>query len=98
AGLGRSSGHHVKVRGRRGTFLTSTRGAGLHPASLLFSDYKIVLQPTRNQTEIFVVALTPTALRLRLWANGYAPLPKQASTAQGSAEKDRRAKPPWSRS
>jgi len=34
-----------------------------------------VLQPARHQTEIVAAALTPTALRLQLWANGYAPLP-----------------------
>jgi hypothetical protein len=47
---------------------------GLHPASPL-SDYSIVLQPARDQTEILAAALGPTALRLKLWANGYAPLP-----------------------
>jgi hypothetical protein len=34
-----------------------------------------VLQPARDQNEISAVALTPTALRLKLLANGYAPLP-----------------------
>jgi hypothetical protein len=34
-----------------------------------------VLQPARDQNEIFAVAPTPTALRLKLLANGYAPLP-----------------------
>ena len=34
-----------------------------------------MLQPARDQNEIFAVALTPTALRLKLLANGYAPLP-----------------------
>jgi hypothetical protein len=34
-----------------------------------------VLQPARDQNEIFAAPLTPTALRLKLLANGYAPLP-----------------------
>lgn len=34
-----------------------------------------MLQPARDQNEIFAVALTLTARRLRLLANGYAPLP-----------------------
>jgi AAA domain/Bifunctional DNA primase/polymerase, N-terminal len=34
-----------------------------------------VLQPARHQTEIVAVAHTPTALRLKLLANGYPPLP-----------------------
>jgi hypothetical protein len=34
-----------------------------------------VLQPARDQTDIVAPALGPTALRLQLWANGYAPLP-----------------------
>jgi Bifunctional DNA primase/polymerase, N-terminal len=34
-----------------------------------------VLQPARHQTEIVAAALTPTARRLKLLANGYAPLP-----------------------
>jgi hypothetical protein len=46
----------------------------LHPASLSL-DYDIVLQPAREQNELSAVALMPTALRLRLLANGYAPLP-----------------------
>jgi AAA domain/Bifunctional DNA primase/polymerase, N-terminal len=34
-----------------------------------------VLQPARDQTDIVAAALTPTARRLRLLENGYAPLP-----------------------
>lgn len=34
-----------------------------------------MLQPARDQNEIFAVAANPTALRLRLLANGYASLP-----------------------
>jgi hypothetical protein len=34
-----------------------------------------VLQPARHQTDIVAAALTPTARRLRLLENGYAPLP-----------------------
>jgi AAA domain/Bifunctional DNA primase/polymerase, N-terminal len=34
-----------------------------------------VLQPARHQTEIVAAALTPTALRLKLLANAYPPLP-----------------------
>ena len=34
-----------------------------------------MLQPARDQNEIFAAALTPTARRLKLLANGYAPLP-----------------------
>jgi len=34
-----------------------------------------VLQPARDQNEISAVALTPTAQRLKLLANGYPPLP-----------------------
>jgi len=34
-----------------------------------------MLQAARDQNEIFAVAPTPTALRLKLLANGYAPLP-----------------------
>jgi hypothetical protein len=34
-----------------------------------------MLQPARDQTEILAAALGLTALRLQLWANGYAPLP-----------------------
>jgi hypothetical protein len=34
-----------------------------------------MLQPARDQNEIIAVARTPTAQRLRLLANGYAPLP-----------------------
>jgi AAA domain/Bifunctional DNA primase/polymerase, N-terminal len=34
-----------------------------------------VLQPARDQNEIIAVARTPTAQRLKLLANGYAPLP-----------------------
>ena len=34
-----------------------------------------MLQPARDQTEILAAALTPTALRLKLLTNGYAPLP-----------------------
>jgi hypothetical protein len=59
-----------------------------------------VLQPTREQNEIFVVALTPTALRLRLLANGYTPLPIEGKRPPPKdwQKKDRRAKPTWSRS
>lgn len=46
----------------------------MHPP-LFFSDYKIMLQPAREQTEIFAVEATPTALRLKLLASSYAPLP-----------------------
>ena len=34
-----------------------------------------MLQPARDQNEIFAAGLTPTARRLKLLANGYAPLP-----------------------
>jgi hypothetical protein len=34
-----------------------------------------VLQPARDENEVFAVAPTPTALRLMLLANDYAPLP-----------------------
>ena len=34
-----------------------------------------MLQPARDQNEIFAVPLTPTGQRLKLLANGYAPLP-----------------------
>lgn len=46
----------------------------MHPASLFFG-LLIVLQPARDQNEICAVAPTPTALRLSLLENGYAPLP-----------------------
>ena len=34
-----------------------------------------MLQPARDQNEVFAAGLTPTARRLQLLANGYAPLP-----------------------
>jgi RecA-family ATPase len=53
----------------------SNKGAGGPSPPLCFLDYEIVLQPASGQTEISTVALTPTAQRLKLLANGYAPIP-----------------------
>jgi Bifunctional DNA primase/polymerase, N-terminal len=38
-------------------------------------DYSIVWQPARDQSDIFAAGHTPTRRRLKLLANGYAPLP-----------------------